>query len=75
VADITIYKDPALTVEIIDGVPPADQSAALTAALARVTELEGVLVSIKTRAADRISVDAASVDGQADMDAITGVGL
>jgi hypothetical protein len=38
-ADITLFKSPSVTVEIIDGVPPADQSAEVAALTASVGQL------------------------------------
>lgn len=60
---------------LIDGVPPVDQSAALATANTRIATLETALAGVKTRAQARVAADAASVDGQADVDAVTGVGL
>ena len=62
-ATITIYKDPADIVNVIDGVPPADQSAEIAALQAKITAAR-----IAAQAAK--DADATTVDGQAVLDAL-----
>lgn len=56
--------------EVIDGDPPADQSAELAAANTKIAAMQTVLDGVKARAEARKAADAAKVDGQDDLDAI-----
>lgn len=83
-AQVTIFKDPNITVQVFDGNPPADQSAQvaqLTADLAaRTTErdtanqtiatLTAAIALARTRAQADKDADAASVAGQGVLDAL-----
>lgn len=69
-ADITIYKDAAVTVEVIDGVPPADQSAAIAALQAQVDALTAKIVAARAAAQASKDADALTVEGQAVLDAL-----
>jgi predicted secreted protein len=83
-ADVTIYKPATLTISVIDGNPPADQSAlvaslqgqvaTLTASLATATTArDAALAKVAIARADaqaRKDADAAKVDGQALLDAL-----
>ena len=60
---------------VINGDPPVDQSAALATANARIAALESAIVAIKARANARKTSDAATVEGQTDLDAIDALGL
>jgi len=60
---------------VIDGDPPVDQSAALATAQARIMALESAIAEIKARANTRKTTDAATVEGQTDLDAIAALGL
>jgi hypothetical protein len=53
-SQVTIYRDPAaVTVNVVDGVPPVDQSALVSQLQASVATLQGKLDRIKTaRAAE-----------------------
>jgi hypothetical protein len=62
-ADITIFKPAALTIDIIEGVPPTDQSAL-------VAQLQGKIDAARTAAQAAKDADAATVDGQAVLDAL-----
>ena len=83
-ADVTIYKPSDLTVEVLDGPAPADQSAQvaqLTAdlatrtserddALAQVAALNAKIDAAKAAAQAAKDADAATIDGQAVLDAL-----
>lgn len=69
-ADITIYKDASVTVEVIDGVPPADQSAAIAALQAQVDALTAKIVAARAAAQASKDADALTVEGQAVLDAL-----
>jgi hypothetical protein len=44
-ADVTIYKPAALTVQVIDGPPPVDQSALVATLQAQVASLQSSLAA------------------------------
>ena len=69
-ADITIYKDASVTVEVLDGVPPADQSAAIAALQAQVDALTAKIVAARAAAQASKDADALTVEGQAVLDAL-----
>lgn len=69
-ADITIYKDPSLTVEVIDGPPPADQSAQIAALQAEIDTLSAKILAGRAAAQAAKDADAATIDGQAVLDAL-----
>lgn len=69
-ADITIYKDAAVTVEVIDGVPPADQSAAIAALQAQLDAATAKITAARAAAQAAKDADAATTDGQAVLDAL-----
>ena len=45
-ADVTIYKPANITVDVIDGTPPADQSAEVAALQAQVAQLQADLADM-----------------------------
>jgi hypothetical protein len=49
-ADITIYNNTNLTVEVINGPPPADQTAVITQLQADKTALQAEIATAKTDA-------------------------
>jgi cell division protein FtsB len=51
-SDITVYKPAALTVNVVDGNPPADQSAQVAALQAQVTALTAQVASLQTKIAN-----------------------
>lgn len=64
--------------EVIDGPPPVDNSAALTAAVAalnlanaKLAAMQSAINAVKARAQARKDADAAKVDGQDDLDALS----
>ena len=69
-ADITIYKDPSVTVEVLDGLPPPDQTAAIAALQAQVNALTAKIVAARTAAQADKTADAATVAGQGVLDAL-----
>ena len=69
-ADITIYKDPSVTVEVIDGVPPADQSAEIAALQAQLDAATAKITAARAAAQAAKDADAVTVDGQAVLDAL-----
>lgn len=69
-ADITIYKPAALTIDVIEGDPPADQSALIAQLQADNATLQGKIDAARTAAQAAKDADAASVDGQAVLDAL-----
>lgn len=62
-ADITIYKPAGMTVNVVDGDPPADQSAQIAALQAKIDAARAAAQAAK-------DADAATVDGQAVLDAL-----
>lgn len=79
-ADITIYKPPGLVVDVIDGDPPADQSAQiaqltadLAAANATIGQFKTFRDAVVADANVRKSADAATVEGQNLIDAAVGL--
>lgn len=76
-ADVTIYKPATVTVQVIDGDPPVDQSqqvadltAQLAAANATITTLQGKIAAAVAAAQAAKDADAAVVDGQSVLDAL-----
>ncbi len=69
-ADITIYKDAAVTVEVIDGLPPADQSAEIAALQAQVNDLTAKIIAARAAAQSAVDRDAATEEGRAVLDAL-----
>jgi hypothetical protein len=77
VADVTLYRDPALVnIVLKDGDPPADQTAQvaqlttdLAAANVKIDAYKAFALGVSTRAQARKDADAAKVDGQDDLDA------
>lgn len=83
-AQVTIFKDAAISIDVIDGIPPVDQTAdvaALTAQVAaladslttRTAERDSALAKVDIARADAIArrdADAAKVDGQELLDAL-----
>ena len=61
-AQVTIYKDPGITIVPIDGPPPIDQSAL-------VATLQGKIDAVRVIAEAKKAADAAAVDGQDILDA------
>lgn len=62
-ANVTVYADPGVVVDVIAGTPPVDQSAQVAALTAKLDQLKALAQQRKTD-------DAASVDGQAELDII-----
>lgn len=69
-ADITIYKPPGVTVDVIDGAPPADQSAEIAALTAANAALQSKIDAARAAAQAAKDADAATIDGQAVLDAL-----
>jgi hypothetical protein len=69
-ADITIYKPAGLVIDIIEGVPPTDQSAEIAALQAQVASLNAKIDAARAAAQAAKDADAATVDGQAVLDAL-----
>jgi hypothetical protein len=77
-ADVTIYRDPAaVNVIVVDGSPPADQTAlvqALTTQLATanstITQLNAAIANARTAAQAIVARDTSIVEGQAVLDAL-----
>lgn len=62
--NLTIYKDPSITINVIDGVPPTDQSALVASLQSQVTVLTATLA---TRTAERDAALAKIAAAQADL--------
>ena len=59
-AQVTIYKDSSITVNVIDGLPPVDQSAEVAALTAQVATLTTELATANAAtAAAQLKIDAA----------------
>lgn len=69
-AQVTIYKDAAITVQVIDGVPPADQSALIADLQAQIVVLNDKIAAARVAAQAAVDRDAAVVEGQAVLDAL-----
>lgn len=69
-ADITIYKPAGTTIDVIDGVPPVDQSAAISALTAANSALQAKIDAARVAAQAAKDADATTVDGQAVLDAL-----
>ena len=69
-ADITIYKPAALTIDVIEGEPPADQSALIAQLQADNAALTAKIDAARAAAQAAKDRDAANVDGQAVLDAL-----
>lgn len=69
-ADITIYKPASLTVQVIEGEPPADQSALIAQLQADNAALTAKIDAARAAAQAAKDADAATVDGQAVLDAL-----
>lgn len=67
---ITIYKDPADTVNVIDGVPPSDQSAEIAALQVQLDTANAKITAARNAAQVAKDADATTVDGQAVLDAL-----
>jgi hypothetical protein len=50
-ADVTIYKPAAVTVSVIDGDPPADQTAVIVSLQAQVAALNALVTSLQAKIA------------------------
>lgn len=68
-ADVTIYKPANVTVDVVDGLPPTDQSAQVAQLTADLATYKTFAQGVKERAQARKDADAAKVDGQDDLDA------
>lgn len=51
-ADITLYKPAALTVSVVDGVPPIDQTALVASLQAQIATLNATIVALQTKIAN-----------------------
>jgi len=69
-ADITIYKPAALTIDVVEGTPPADQSAEIAALQAQVGTLTAKIDAARVAAQAAKDRDAENVEGQAVLDAL-----
>lgn len=69
-ADITIYKPSTLTVQVLEGEPPADQSVLIAQLQADNATLQAKIDAARTAAQAAKDRDAATVDGQAVLDAL-----
>ena len=69
-ADITIYKPAALMLNVIDGDSPADQSALVAQLQADNATLTAKIDAARAAAQAAKDADAATVDGQAVLDAL-----
>ena len=69
-ADITIYKPAGLVIDIIEGAPPADQSAEIAALQAQVAALTAKIDAARVAAQAAKDRDAENVEGQAVLDAL-----
>lgn len=69
-ANMTIFKDASIIIEIIDGVPPIDQTAEVAALTAQVAALTAKVDLARADAQARKDADAAKVEGQALLDAL-----
>ena len=69
-ADITIYKPAGLTVNVVDGDPPTDQSAEIAALTAANAALQAKIDAARAAAQAAKDADAANVEGQAVLDAL-----
>ena len=69
-ADVTVHKPANVTVEVIDGDPPADQSVLVTQLQSQVTQLTAERDAAVADANSKQSkIDAARAAAQADKDA------
>lgn len=69
-ADVTIYRDPALVnVVVVDGPPPTDQSALVTQLQNDLATYKTFAQGVKDRAQARKDADSAKTEGQDDLDA------
>jgi uncharacterized protein YlxW (UPF0749 family) len=50
-ADITVFKPASLTVQVVDGVPPVDQSAQVAMLQAQVASLQAQVASLQSQVA------------------------
>ncbi len=63
-ADVTLYKDPAVTVVVVDGDPPVDQTAEVAALTAQVDALTAEVATLNGK------LSAGRVAAQATVDAL-----
>lgn len=71
-AQVTVYADEGVSVDVQAGGPPVDQSAQVARLQADVAKLQGKLDALAVNAQARKDADAAKVDGQDDLDIING---
>lgn len=69
-ADITIYKPAGLTLNVIEGEPPADQSVLIAQLQADNATLQAKIDAARVAAQAAKDRDAANVEGQAVLDAL-----
>jgi hypothetical protein len=69
-ADITIYKPSTLTVQVLEGDPPADQSVLIAQLQADNATLQAKIDAARVAAQAAKDRDAANVEGQAVLDAL-----
>ncbi len=69
-ADVTIFKSANVTVEVIDGNPPVDQSALVAQLQAENAALQSKIDAAKAAAEADKAADAANVAGQGVLDAL-----
>ena len=48
-AQVTIYKEPGMTVEIFDSAPPVDQTELVASLNALITELNGQIITLTSQ--------------------------
>ena len=71
-AQVTVYADAGITVDVKPGSPPADQSAEVAALTQQVATLQGKLDQLAQKAQARVDADAAKVDGADELAIING---
>lgn len=76
-AQVTVYADPGIVVDVVSGSPPADQSAEVVALQKQVDDLTAANAALQTKidnakaaAEAEKAADAASVAGQGVLDAL-----
>lgn len=69
-ADITIYKPATVTVSVIDGDPPVDQTAQITALTQQVAALQAKIDAAKVAAQADKDADNANIAGQGVLNAL-----
>lgn len=71
-AQVTVYADAGIVVDVLAGSPPVDQTALVAQLQSDKVALQAKLDQLKTFAQARKDADAAKVDGQDELDIISG---